>query len=563
MIKTEVYGRIAFPLPVGAVRAEILAPNGSAGTSQAGISLPSGRVEAVPVFKRQPVKFSYDYHGYETAGPDGGPVLEARYTARAAGRHELRAYDSGGAEVARIEFEAVDAGLPGYVVVSEEDPRYFALSCGGGYVPIGLNMVGCGYDRLPAGRDHFAASQQTATTGLIQWKRWFAELKAAGANYCRIWLSNRYTQARTELMGVHDLIALERYDAVMELARAAGVRVKLCLEHWRTFSDAPHFAYKRYVDPDTGLQLMDENEWFLSEKWNERWLSDIAPYIERYHDDPVVFAWELWNEIDCGKGSFEAVTAFTKRMLPRVKALSPHNLVVNSLGSFDEEWKQERQDMFRDMPEMDFQQVHRYLDQGAPMEICHGDPVAFSIEAVERSRRPDKPCILTETGAVNDRHVGPFRFYTNDHGGQIFHDVTYPALFAGAAGSGHIWHWGEYVEAKNLFRHFAPLAKAFEGVAAHKEGFEASVIPCDRAWILLLKGKTVALAYVRSKADRWDYVLRDAAAPAPITDFSVPVKCASAEAHWIMDEAPGGVEVKDGKVAFPAFTHGCVLKMYL
>ncbi|MCL2060301.1 MAG: cellulase family glycosylhydrolase, partial [Oscillospiraceae bacterium] len=460
MLKTQVYGRISFTVPAGAARAEV--------------ALPGGGAEGVPVFARQPVAFAYDYHGYETVNPDGAPVREARYTAHAAGAYEFRAYDAGGGEVACIPFEAEDAGLPGYVVVSDIDPRYFALSCGGGYLPIGLNLVGCGYDRLPAGMDHFKASQRTATTGLIQWRRWFAELKAAGANYCRIWLSNHYTQARTEIMGVHDLIALERFDAVMALARAAGVRVKLCFEHWRTFSDSGHFAFKRYVNPDTGLQLTDENEWFQSEKWNERWLQDVAPYIDRYHDDPVVFAWELWNEIDCGNGSFEAVAAFTKKMLPRVKALSPHNLTVNSLGSFDEEWKQERQDAFRDMPEMEFQQVHRYLDQGAPMDICHSDPVAFSIEAVERSRRMDKPCILTETGGVNDRHVGPFRFYQCDHKGRIFYDVTYPALFAGAAGSGHIWHWGEYVEAKNLFKDFAPLADAFEGIAAHKEGFEAS-----------------------------------------------------------------------------------------
>jgi hypothetical protein len=423
--------------------------------------------------------------------------------------------------------------------------------------------VGCGYDRLPAGAEHFEASSQTATTGMSEWKRWFRRMAENGVNYCRVWLSNRYTEARTELMGVHDPVALARFDALVELARTHGVRLKLCLEHWRTFSDAGHFAYRRYVDPDTGRQLAGEDEWFLNPVWNARWLKDIEPYVARCQNDPVVFAWELWNEIDCGKAKCGSVKVFTERMLEAVKALSPRNLAVNSLGSFDEEWKQERQDCFRDMPQMDFQQAHRYLDQGAPMRICHEDPVEFSIEAVRRARRADKPVILTETGAVNDRHVGPFRFYRCDDDGLIFHDVTYPALFAGAAGSGHIWHWNEYVEAKNLWRHFRPLTRAFDGVNPENEMFETGIIRDDRAWILLLRGKTVSLAYVRNKSDRWDCVLRDALPPAPVSGLTIPVECASATAYWIMDETPGDAAVNAGGVALPTFTHGCVVRMRL
>ena len=129
-------------------------------------------------------------------------------------------------------------------------------------------------------------------------------------------------------------------------------------------------------------------------------------------------------------------------------------------------------------------QVHRYLDQGAPLEICREDPVAFSQDAVQRCSTGKKPLILTETGAVNDRHVGPFRFYSADHGGRIFDDVTYPAFFCGAAGSGHIWHWDCYVDAQNLWPHFRPLHDALEGVQVDAENFQPDSIPDERAWIL-------------------------------------------------------------------------------
>ncbi len=546
MIFTDVYGRLCLTVPNETTRAEV--------------ALPGGGLQGALPFTHQDAHFSYDRHGYESAALVGEPCRQVSFTACAPGKHRLRAY-SGDRMLAETEFEALPSGRPGFVEVSKKDPRYFALSDGAPYVPIGLNLVGCDYDRLPAGMEHFEASQDTATTGMLQWRRWFAQMRENGVNYCRVWLSNRYTEARTELMGVHDPVALARFEALIELARESGVRLKLCLEHWRTFKNVGHFAYRRYVDPDTGLQLRDENEWFTSPKWNELWLKDIEPYIARCQNDPVVFAWELWNEIDCGSAGFEQVAGFTGRMLEKVKEMSPHNLAVNSLGSFDEEWKQERQDRFRDMPQMDFQQVHRYLDQGAPMAICHADPVEFSIEAVKRSRRLDKPVILTETGAVNDRHVGPFRFYGCDHDGLIFCDVTYPALFAGAAGSGHIWHWNEYVEPKNLWKHFRPLAEAVANIAFDEEDFAADVLPREQAWVLLLRGKKHTLALVRNKADRWDAVLRDGKRPEAVNGLRLKLSAASVKAYWLLGEDCGHAAIEGGEIALPAFVHGCVLRI--
>ncbi len=546
MTVTPVYGRIRFTIPLQADRAEFLLPGG-------------GSQAAIP-YLHHDADFTYDLHGYETVTLKGKGEKQVAFTACAPGRHVLRAY-AGDALAAEIPFDAENTGLPGFVGVSERDRRYFALSGGESYVPIGLNLVGCDYDRLPAGEEHFTASAETATTGLIQWRRWFRRMKESGVNYCRIWLSNRYTQARTELMGVHDPVAFARFEALMEIARASGVRVKLCLEHWRCFHTEGHFAYRRYVDPDTGVQLMSEENWLSSPVWNARWLKDIEPYIARYQNDPVVFAWELWNEINCIHASRDAIAGFTQRMLGEVKAMSPLNMAVNSLGSFDDDGFQVWMDRFRDMPEIEFQQIHRYLDQGAPMEICRTDPVAFTIESIGRSRRPDKPVIFTETGAVNDRHVGPFRFYACDDDGLIFHDTTYPALFAGTAGSGHIWHWNQYVEPKNLWRHFRPLADVVEGIQMDEEEFVPEVAGTTRAWILMLRGKRHTLALVRSKEDRWDHVLRDAKTPMPIESFAVPIDAASADVFWLMDEQPGDVTVLPGSIRLPAFVHGCVLRI--
>ncbi len=146
------------------------------------------------------------------------------------------------------------------------------------------------------------------------------------------------------------------------------------------------------------------------------------------------------------------------------------------------------------MDEMDFQQVHRYLDQGAPWEICNLDPVAFSIDAIQRARRPDRPVLLAETGAVNDRHTGPFRYFRMDRRGMIFHDTTFPAFFAGAAGTGHNWWWDSYVDQKNLWGQFRPFANLFQGVALDQENFRPWTFQY-RAWCLVFKRKA-QLAWV-------------------------------------------------------------------
>ena len=545
MISTKVFGRIRLDVPESTDHAEVL--------------LPGGGTENALIFKHNDADFTYDRHGYETVTLRGNARKQIAFTPVVAGKHVLRAYE-GEKLLAETEFDAEASGLHGFVEVSKKDPRYFVFSDGSPYVAIGLNVIGAGYDRLPAGGE-FELSEETATMGMMRFKRWFKEMKAVGANYARIWLSGNYTEARTGIMGVHDPVALARFDALIELAREYGIYLKLCFEHWRTFSKVGHFTYRYYIDPETGKQFKDENEWFNSPKWNARWLKDIEPYVARCQNDPVVFAWELWNEIDCGVGSFDSVYGFTQRMLREVKLRSPKNLVVNSLGSLDEDYKQERQDAFRDMPEMDFQQAHRYLDQGAPLEICRTDPIEFSIDAVNRVRREDKPVILTETGAVNDRHVGAFRFYGADHDGLIFHDVTYPAFFAGAAGCGHIWHTNLYVEPNNLWRHYRPLVNALSGVRPDEEGFAYGVVENDNAWILTMNGRCHTLALIRNKADRWDKVLLNMMDPAPVQSLLFKSKAEKAEAFWLMDEAPGDLEVSEEGIRLPDFVHGCVLKI--
>lgn len=528
------------------------------------LTAPDGRVLQRPVFRHQPSRFAYDDHGYETIEPTGSPVQAARFTPDTAGEWGY-AWLRDGRVVGDGRFRCAESAHPGYVEVSRHDPRYFAFTSGAPYVAIGLNLCWPAMFALSTGHE-FQTGSGRATLGAREFERWLHALAANGANFARLWLGMHYLQPEGAVAGELDLLRFAAIDRVVELARQYDIRLKLCLEYFRTFE--PGTGQSRVLrHPVEGRTPASMDEWFQSPDWQALWRRKVDALLARYGDDPVVMAWELWNEIDCcATSDFEVQNNWTRQMLRELKAAVPRNLVTNSLGSFDWDGKQGQQDAFK-MDEMDFQQVHRYLDQGTGLPICRTDPVAFSIDAVSRARRPDRPVLLAETGAVNDCHTGPFRYYRADHDGLIFHDTTYPAFFAGAAGSGHIWHWDVYVDQKNLWPGFRALADLVRGVAVDQEDFVSHDLSTAAYWCLVLRGRTVTLGWLRNRADRWDHVLRDGQTPPAVTDAELD-QCALGIADATVElfhpwpaDGDGAPAMASSVVRFPPFRHGLLFRL--
>ncbi len=536
----------------------------------------SGRTSHRPVYRHQPARLSYDRHGYESIESEGDPVLQVRFTPDEPGEVTWQAL-AGKQVVQSGSFTCTSSSHPGYVRVSERDSRYFAFSQGGSYCPIGVNLCWPVYYPVAKGGE-FETGEQRATLGVGDYERWFQSMAAAGGNYTRLWLSSPALKTETDHAGVLDLASFARLDAIVELARYYGIKLKLCLEHFRFLetgspyhsSRISHPAFcNRLLDPDDNTCPENIDEWFSEARWRQLWLRKVDAYIARYGDDPVVMAWELWNEINaCKTSDWSIQREWTRAMLPEIKRRSPCNLVVNSLGSFDNENKVNKYREFH-MDEMDFQQVHRYLDQGANLEICRTDPVALSVDAVNRTRRHDRPVILTETGGVNDNHTGRFRFYRHDHRGTLLHDVTYPAFFAGAAGSGHSWFWEHYVDPKNLWHHLHPLATLLKDVNLERENFRAVDLSTETAWVLSLAGDEHVLLWFRNKADRWDHIYRDGkqiqpvpAMPLNVADTGVTSGKATLITAWPDEDFDGTtLAVSDGTIEIPGFRYGFLAKI--
>ncbi|MBI4657360.1 MAG: cellulase family glycosylhydrolase [Verrucomicrobia bacterium] len=384
--------------------------------------------------------------------------------------------------------------LGSFVRVSPRDARYFELSNGTPYVPIGLNMI------APDG-----AFGPGETNGLRRMDDWLGKLASNGGNFARIWLSSDFWDVEHERSGVYDETKAKRIDALLGLARRHGIRLKLTLEHFREMREQPRqrWANKLLHHVSRGGPAADMTDFFSGSASRERFKSKLSWHAARYGSDPIIFGWELWNEINAVSGG--DYMAWTEAMLPELRLRFPKNLAMQSLGSFDREGSKNVYARMTRMAGNDVAQVHRYLDLGAAYEVCHGPVDILAADAVRTllGWNPDRPVLLAESGAVEPRHTGPFKLYAKDRDGIILHDVLFAPFFAGAAGPGHCWHWGEYVDRNNLWHHFARFAEAVKSVDAPAERFRPFQIEHPRLRVYALKGEKTTLIWCRDSESTW------------------------------------------------------------
>lgn len=522
---------------------------------------PDNTVETVKTFIYQPAVFEYNDHGYETVVANGDELLAARYTPDMVGEYKFTVYCDN-VVVITGNFKAEQGEWANsYVSVSKKDPRYFALSNGDCFYPIATNIIRP--DSFPAtsGKE-FGKTNKEDFIGLKQYEWWFKQFSSNGGNFVRLWLSTPYFNVETDDPSKFDYLQFTKLDKMVELAKKYSIRLKFTFDYFRVFAsekteNAIFCKTLKYKDN----VCKSGSEWINSELWQGFWFKKIDEYINRYAGDPTVFCFELWNEMNCFDAPFEEVTEFTARALKYLHEKAPKNMAVNSLGSYDHPAFTECLDAFK-MDEMSFQQLHRYLDQGAKMDVVRKDPIALIKDGLKDVKRPDKPFVLAETGAVNDCHSMYFRYYSFDHNGIIFTDVTYAPFFFESAATGQIWHWSLYVDSKNLWKYYAPIADMVKGENLDEQGLKSNDLSNDKLWILLLEGENNIYGYVKNKELSWYNVLRDMNDVSVLDTFEIPLKLTGdLKVYNVWNDANLKVEIKDEKLLVSNLQNGLLFKI--
>ncbi len=439
-----------------------------------------------------------------------------------------------------------------FVQVSKRNPRYFELSNGKPYIPIGLNMVA-----PPGGDDDELTKLEND---------WFKKLHENKANFIRVWLSRQPYEVEAEKSGVFDEKRTKTLKKLFTLAKKYGIRLKLCTEHFRHLGEGSQpWAARPMHLKENGGPAENTRDFFTGEAGRATYKKKLEYYRNMIGDDPVVFGWELWNEMDAVGFPTDLVWPWSTEMLAELHRLFPKNLAMQSLGSYDNEKKREMYKKLCELPGNDVLQVHRYLDLGAPWKICSGPVAELAASAVKDllALKIPKPVLLAESGAVEPNHTGPFKLYKKDKAGIILHDVLFAPFFVGAAGPGHCWHWDRYVHPNDLWFHFGRFAAVVDGLDPAAEMFEPFEIEQERLYLYGLKGVTKTLLWCRDRRNTWRSELEEEQSPEKLDGIEIETNISGKririydpwENRWTEEKRNGT------KIVLPSFVRSVVVEV--
>lgn len=466
------------------------------------------------------------------------------------------AVSSGSRQATRLSIREVPEN-PETIRPSELHARYFEGGDGRTFIPIGLNLC-------------FPRFAKTFQQGLTCYEEWIRKLARNRCNFMRLWLGHPFFNPESAQAGVFDSAPGERLMAVLEMARRNGIKVKLTLEHFRDvrsraqaelFPGAASFSNPLYALENRGY-AKDMADFLGNPDCRRRYLAKLDWFSAHFAGHPVIFGWELWNEMNAvGAAGWLDWTRF---MLPELKRRFPGHLIMQSLGSFDSEAARIDYADYARLFESDLVQGHRYVDPGAELGVCHGPMDTLCADAISELRRmaPGKPVVLAECGAVEARHAGPSLLYEEDKTGVLLHDCLFAPFFAGAAGPGQAWHWDFYVQQHDLWWHFARFAEAiaeFDPVAEQAEPVQWHTA---RLSIYALRGRRTSLLWIRERQARDDVRLLSApivgerlVLPAPFMD----AREVSVYEPWTNHRHPD--KAVCGEIQLPVFHRSLVLRM--
>jgi len=389
-----------------------------------------------------------------------------------------------------------------YVKVSAENPFYFELTNGDTYIPIGANLC-------------WAKDMDTLES-------YFKKLSENGGNFARIWLNFPGQEIETEY-GKADETNTKNLDRILEMAVKYNIKIKLCIESFRQISPAKNFFSKTQYHKEFGGPFENMDEYINTEKGRQAYLNRLEMLRKRFGDNPAIFGWELWNEMNAIES--EGLREWNEYMLPKVHAMFPKNMVLQSLGSFDHEGTRNDYRYINRMQSNDVAQIHRYLDLGASLDICKAPMDMLAGNAIDelRSYQITKPMLLAEVGGVKPKHTGPTELYVKDKEGILLHDLLFAPFFSGAAGPGHAWHWDSYIDKNNLWYHFQRFGEAIKGIDPVKEKFIPVKIPHSKLRIYGLIGNKTIILWCRDIENDWENELVKGVSPATLSGLSVDV----------------------------------------
>lgn len=520
-------------------------------------TLPDGSVITEQTYKQMGVLANYDKYGYYHIKTVEKIITIGKFIPTAPGRYTWLAL-SGKEGIESGEFEVYDDNKPAGYVLKGDDPRYFMLSSSHSFVPVGITL-------RAKSSDYYSSDE--ISLGIREYTRRIKRFAESGGNLVCLSLTDPLFNIRTEYSSITRHEAFYNLWHVIECCRENNVKVKLTLESFKTLKNDPSFAKRdcRVIkDAQSARRIYDIKEWLNDPKCFDEWFDQIHKYLLHYKNDPVIMAFEVWDEIDLIDAPREDVLRFIKKAVEKIKEISPENMVTVGVGTLYSESDIKKQKEIFGNIDVSFLQTKRFLNHTAELSECRENLQKMSGSAIERMATKDKPLLLAETGAINPYSKKTFGLYSIDYRATILNDCAFTPFFKGAAGVGILSHVAEYIEPLNLYGCFKPFAQMLHNVKIHKQYFKPMEITRKKAKVYVLKGRSTTLIFVRAKDDEWQKLLNDPKRTGVIRGISLPsFSGKTARVYPVFSEDAKYTEIALSADTFtlPPFKYGYFIKI--
>jgi hypothetical protein len=281
---------------------------------------PDGREVRHPAFFYEPWRL-VRRDGRETVAREKEePSWRARFAPWQVGRHRWRLRLRAGSETAETQgrFECVPGRAPGFVRVSERDPRYFEFSGGDFFFPLGHNLRSPGDERAAKQGAAVAANARRAEAlGVQVYDQWFRKMREHGQNFGRVWLAPWWLglEWNEEHAGYHGLGYYHqgnaaRLDRLMTLAEEHGIYLNLETFHHgaissRVDTDWERNPLNRHTRP--GGYLSYATEFFDSERAQREHRNRLRYMIARWGYSRAIAWWGVLTETEWVEAYYRAI----------------------------------------------------------------------------------------------------------------------------------------------------------------------------------------------------------------------------------------------------------------
>ncbi|MCC6459764.1 MAG: DUF5060 domain-containing protein [Saprospiraceae bacterium] len=346
----------------------------------------------------------------------------------------VTANTSGGTATTNTQnFTCKTAATKGFV--RRNNSRYFQFDNGEQYIPIGQNV--CWQNN----------------NIYLDYKNWLGDMAANKANFFRLWMAHWGLGIEWK-NGSSGFAGLKKYkqsaafylDWMLDYCAQNNLYMMLCINHHGQYSSTinPNWNENPYSSL-LGGPLNQPQQFFSNATAKALHKNRLRYIVARWGYSTNLQCWELFNEVDLTE-NFDAnaanVVSWHDEMSTYLKSIDPYQHLVSTSGSkpsaFDDIWE---------LSAMDFTQEHIYRNV-ANIEV----PIAETARALLTNF--DKPALIGEFGLSGSGT----QTAVDDPSGIHFHNGMWAGLFSGSAGTAMTWWWDNYVEPKNLYPHFAPLA---------------------------------------------------------------------------------------------------------